>query len=351
MPAGGAIVGDRAFNRAFGAGILNAAGSTSTVDLCTFSKNTAASGGGAFNTVGNTNLNGCTFSANTAQNGGGGIYSYTDLSGHTTSVVNCTFAGNGSAVGGGAIYNVVGMTTQSCTITSNTTGGGLTMSGDGNAVTQVGNSIVVGNSSSDVAYANGTATSIQSTGHNLIGTGNAVSAFNKTGDHTGLSATQVRLDSAGLAGQKRPDRDGSAPLRQPGNRCFRWQHCSGDRPTWLCACRDSGHRRVRIWQQRADPDTKSHASNNRNAYAEPKFDSNANSHCNGNGNGNSKPKFDSKSNSHSELTPEPRQHFNTTSGAGRRQCFDRRFYRDRRAAEASDHPRARPVAACRSQTG
>jgi len=73
----------------------------------TFTDNTAtASGGGIYNSTGQTTITGTTFITNTASLSGGAIY---NTSGSPFSIDNCTFTGNSSARGG-AFYDTAGST-------------------------------------------------------------------------------------------------------------------------------------------------------------------------------------------------------------------------------------------------
>ncbi|HNS51550.1 MAG TPA: choice-of-anchor Q domain-containing protein [Anaerolineae bacterium] len=101
-----------------------------TATNCTFSGNSAGSGGAIFNywrdgvATGILNVTGCTFSANTATFGAA-IY---NAEGGTATVTGSTFSGNSAAAYGGGIYNYGGLTVTNCTFSGNSAtydGGGI----------------------------------------------------------------------------------------------------------------------------------------------------------------------------------------------------------------------------------
>ena len=141
-------------------------------------------GGGIYN-VGKLLVDSCTLKDNSAGIGGA-LYSRTDLNGKTLTLRNCTLSGNTATGRGGGLRNIQGLSViESCTIVGNEApaeaGGGVASSGNGITRTEVRNSIIAGNTSSDVDSDNGT-NSFQSNGYNLIGVGNATGAFNASGD-------------------------------------------------------------------------------------------------------------------------------------------------------------------------
>jgi hypothetical protein len=179
----------------FGGGIHNRG--TLTLDRSTLSGNAAArfSGGGIYN-EGTLTLTQSTLSGNSAVYGGG-IFSFTssitDTISSSTTLINCTLAGNTATDRGGAIYNSNGRTTlRHCTVSSNSAppnfGGGVASYGDDFTETVVHNTILSGNTGSDVDFTSDTSDSTDSTnslkseGGNLIGTGNATTVFNQPGD-------------------------------------------------------------------------------------------------------------------------------------------------------------------------
>ena len=66
-------------------------------------------------------------------------------------------------------------------------GSGIASYGDNSTRTQVRSSIIAGNVNSDVNFLPGSPNSFRSSGHNLIGSGNAIGRFNQTGDQTGVA--------------------------------------------------------------------------------------------------------------------------------------------------------------------
>ncbi|BCM88805.1 hypothetical protein IAD21_00647 [Abditibacteriota bacterium] len=183
---------------------------------CTFTNNSSPYEGGAiYSNYSALNITGCTFTNNSANYGGAmrsdnvpgtssSIPSYTRVS-------NSTFVGNSAAYGGGAIDNDLGTTTlDSCTIASNKApngaGGGI-YTNNFNSIgttTQLRNSIVVGNLKLDGT--NGTDMDVDnvdnrpapdSLGYNLVGTGNRIGDFNKTGDVTGATIASAGLKTSG----------------------------------------------------------------------------------------------------------------------------------------------------------
>jgi len=164
-----------------GGAILNSG--TLTLTRCALSGNSAGGGhGGAVYSGGTLKVNQCTLSGNSAAFGGG------IDSGNDTRLVHTTVANNTAAFGGG-INNSSGTTTLlHCTIAENSAanqGGGIASVGESFIHTLMQNSIVAGNAGGDVDFVAGTGVnSFSSFGFNLIGTGNAASTFNSTGDIT-----------------------------------------------------------------------------------------------------------------------------------------------------------------------
>ncbi len=99
-----------------GGGIYNGAGS-STFTNCKINEDSAASGGGIFNTLaelGNSLSNpiftDCTISGNYASSNGGGIYSESNVDSESVNLINCIISGNYADTLGGGIYNYVDTT-------------------------------------------------------------------------------------------------------------------------------------------------------------------------------------------------------------------------------------------------
>ena len=109
-----------------GGGIANNIGGTLTITDSTVSGNSVTSagslGGGVSSDHGPLTLTGSTVRGNTADDGGGGIFSFTNLSGQTTTITNSTISGNTTTKrGGGGVYNSRGLTViEHSTITNNT---------------------------------------------------------------------------------------------------------------------------------------------------------------------------------------------------------------------------------------
>ena len=146
-----------------GGGIFNSeffSGGQLTVTRSTISGNIATFVGGGISTYeGRLNVNASTVSGNTAGQGGGGIHSTAGFGDHETTITNSTLSGNTAQFGGG-MNSEQGVTSIfSSTITGNTAN-----SGDGSGVfsnstfsgyhTFVQNSIISGNTNSDVDIPN-----------------------------------------------------------------------------------------------------------------------------------------------------------------------------------------------------
>ena len=142
--------------------------------------------GGGIDNEGTLLLDSCTLANNRAGQGGA-IFSITDQNGRTLTVRNSTLSGNTATTRGGGVYNFRGLAViESSTIAGNTAptnaGGGVASNGFDTTLTRVSNSIVAGNTGSDVNFVLGSDNSFESSGYNLIGTGNATPAFNQDGD-------------------------------------------------------------------------------------------------------------------------------------------------------------------------
>jgi len=178
-----------------GGGIYNLEG-TLSVSSSTIRGNTASSLGGGIRThLGTLMVDRSTISGNTASVHGGGIFSATD-GGFTTSkttITNSTISGNTATNGnGGGVYNEQGLTEMRySTITNNTApngqGSGVASYGFAFRETRVSSSIISANTNTDVDFVGGTTNSFTSGGYNLIGDGNATSAFNQAGDQIDIA--------------------------------------------------------------------------------------------------------------------------------------------------------------------
>jgi hypothetical protein len=173
-PAGVEIKGNQTFP-------LFTNGAPLTITGVTFRDGSHNGRGGAIQSVNNLTLDSCTFVNNSAEIGGA-VTTQNPLT-----VRNCTFFGN-TADFGGAIYAFSGaqVLIESSTVTRNTApvgqGSGVASVGTSNTLTRVHNSIIAGNTNSDVDILSGSTNSFQSDGHNLIGDGNATADFNQAGD-------------------------------------------------------------------------------------------------------------------------------------------------------------------------
>ena len=166
-----------------GGGIWNQG--TLTLQGCAITNNYANSAGG-IRTEGSLTLDRCTVSGNSAFSGAG-ISSQTNLSGLTTVVRNSTISGNTATNFGGGLENVAGLTQiLNSTITRNTAasegyGSGVYSHASSNTRTEVYDSIIANNVSTDLDQVSG-ASSYLSNGHNLVGYGTGSSAFTAAGD-------------------------------------------------------------------------------------------------------------------------------------------------------------------------
>ncbi len=197
-----------------GGGISTLVEGSVTVTGSTISDNSAldgGDGGGIYNDRATLTVTDSTISGNTVTNahdGGGGIFSSTDLSGHTTTIINSTISGNtvtGEDARGGGVYNQAGLTViKFSTITKNTApndeGSGVASYGDDLTITrtEVLSTIISANTNTDVDFVNDTTNTFASNGYNLIGDGNATGAFNQTTDlPPGSDPKLAPLDSYG----------------------------------------------------------------------------------------------------------------------------------------------------------
>jgi hypothetical protein len=109
----------------YGAGMFNGSSSATTVTNCTFSSNSASSdGGGMFNDSASPSLASCVFSGNTATSHGGGM----NNSNANPTVTNTTFFGNSADLGAGMYNDSASPTLSTCTFSSNIAlsgGGGI----------------------------------------------------------------------------------------------------------------------------------------------------------------------------------------------------------------------------------
>ena len=160
---------------------------------------TTDSAGGAINNAGALTVVNCTFARNKAVRGGA-IYTNGDLERNKLTIRNSTFSSNVAQLSGGALNNSHGLTTlDSCTFVDNSVtgagavGGGVATYGNAQTRTEIRNSVLVNNVGGDVDIYNGSTLSSVSKGTNLVGAGSAISAFNGSGDLTGMTKLGLRL--------------------------------------------------------------------------------------------------------------------------------------------------------------
>jgi hypothetical protein len=180
-----------------GGGVAGVGGSIHLTD-CTIAGNRAtALGGGLYLVHGSADLRRSTISSNTAGISAAGIYNQeTELR-----MANCTLSGNVARDFGGALMNLLGPAEiLHCTVTANSAslGGGVVNQVTSGTETVVWRSIVSGNDGGDVELLYGAVNSFVSKDYNLIGTGNATSAFGSANDTVGV--TEPFLLSLGAYG-------------------------------------------------------------------------------------------------------------------------------------------------------
>lgn len=183
-----------------GGGISNHG--TLLVTSCTLSGNTAtATGGALYSEDASLTVTSSTLNNNRAARGGG-LFSQTDLSGtHTTTIRNSTLSGNTASERGGGLYNAAGLTRiENSTLTLNSApeGAGSGMASVGNTLTrtEAANSIIAGNTASDVDFVAFETNSFQSNGYNLLGTGNATGTFSNNDQVRNTNPSLGPLDLA-----------------------------------------------------------------------------------------------------------------------------------------------------------
>jgi hypothetical protein len=165
-----------------GGGVAQFGGSLEILES-TVSGNQSFNGGGLYATNGASLLvERSTISGNTASGEGGGIWSASNLAGPLVArVTNSTVSGNYAAGAGGGIRNWIGLlNVEHSTVTGNTStsGAGISSYGLNDTRTDVYSSIVADNNGADVEYTPTSFNSFLSLGYNLVGDGNATSAFN-----------------------------------------------------------------------------------------------------------------------------------------------------------------------------
>ena len=172
--------------------------------------NGAGSGGGIHNTAdgfgGGLSVIGSTISGNSAAGGGGGIFDNAGQAGPMmTTISNTTISGNTAAGNGGGLRHPSGVAViRHSTITDNTatiaSGSGISINGSDTNSVEIYSSLIAGNVNSDLDAVALGATSFQSDGYNLVGSGNAVGQFVQPGDQTGVTEPDARslADNGGL---------------------------------------------------------------------------------------------------------------------------------------------------------
>lgn len=224
----------------YGGGVLVDTNAALTLYNFTLSGNVATfSGGGIYNNGGTLTLNECTVSSNRAAYGGG-VYSVTDLSSQKTVAINSTFFGNASGFKGGAIFNNIGHTELThCTIVGNSVlsgeGGGVGSYGDSLTETVVQDTIIAGNSTDADLSGAINHNSFTSLGHNLIGNGTALSAFNQTGDLTNSIPQLAAPGYYGGTTQTMPPLHGSLAIDAGGTTALNTDQRGWPRPIGAAA--------------------------------------------------------------------------------------------------------------------
>ncbi len=158
----------------------------------------ATADGGGVSIFGKTTLSNSTISGNSAGDDGGGIY-VKDIVGSTVptvTITNSTIQDNTATSDGGGVFNFGDTTIIDSIITENTApdgqGSGVASFGNSLTSTTVRSSFIAGNTNSDVDFITQLTNSFTSEGNNRIGTGNAISAFNATGDQTDFTPLEFR---------------------------------------------------------------------------------------------------------------------------------------------------------------
>jgi hypothetical protein len=149
-------------------------------------------GGGISAYNGLLNVTGTTISGNSTTHSGGGIWNWR-AHGQSGTILNSTISGNSAGIAGGGVYGGAGQTAiRHTTITNNEApdgqGSGIAAYAYVAASLELYSSIVAGNVHSDVDIRQGNDLSIRSFGFNIVGTGNAIGAFDKPGDLSGVAA-------------------------------------------------------------------------------------------------------------------------------------------------------------------
>jgi peroxidase len=161
----------------------------------------AADGGGVA-VLGTTTITNSTISGNSAGDDGGGIYVKDRVGTRVPSVTitNSTIQENTATSDGGGVFNFGKATINGSVISQNTApdgqGSGVASFGSSfTTSTTVTASLIANNTNSDVDFVTRSTNTFTSGGNNRIGTGNAIAAFNKTGDQTNFTVLEFRTMS------------------------------------------------------------------------------------------------------------------------------------------------------------
>ncbi len=195
----GSIIRDNTANND-GGGLFNFG--TVTISDTTINNNqgiSVAADGGGVTVLGETTIINSTISGNSAGDDGGGVYVKDRVGSRVPSVTitNSTIEENTATSDGGGVFNFGDTTITGSVISRNTApegqGSGVASFGSSfTTSTTVTSSLIAGNTNSDVDFVTRLTNTFSSGGNNRIGEGNAVSAFNATGDQTNFTVLEFR---------------------------------------------------------------------------------------------------------------------------------------------------------------
>jgi predicted outer membrane repeat protein len=183
-----------------GGGLFNFG--TVTISNTTINNNqgiSVAADGGGVAVFGETTITNSTISGNSAGDDGGGIYVKDRVGSRVPSVTitNSTIQENTATSDGGGVFNFGDASISNSNISQNTA-----LNGEGGGVASFGNryvtsttitsSLIANNTNSDVDFVSQFTNTFISGGNNKIGEGNAISAFNQTGDQTNFTVLEFR---------------------------------------------------------------------------------------------------------------------------------------------------------------
>lgn len=160
------------------------------ITRCVLTGNHSLRGGAIATRDANLQVVDSTINGNAAIQAGGGIFSVTNLTTQTTSILNSTISGN-LAGNGNALYVSNGrVDIRYSTVTANNSqfGAAITARANGATRTDIRSSIISGNQGVDLFFL-GSGNPFVSGGFNVIGTGSssATSVFNQPGDQVGIT--------------------------------------------------------------------------------------------------------------------------------------------------------------------